>query len=216
MAIEHTTQFEDHFPIPVMVSHHSGLDSAHRETFEVIRTLCDTYAEDPKENEALSGSITTYGGYQTSRKMMFLDRPEPAIRTLRDQVILPGVQRYLAHVYGDTLKDVSTRLVSWANILSAGDWQAPHMHPTTGNLASGVYYVSVPDKPKPQGCIEFLNPHPVAHYHAISLTRRLYPVAGDLIVFPPYYIHYVYPFKGDGQRSIIAFDVIKQHTQFVF
>ncbi|MGB9428741.1 MAG: putative 2OG-Fe(II) oxygenase [Gammaproteobacteria bacterium] len=216
MAIEHDTQFEDHFPIPVMVSHHSGLDGEHRETFEVIRTLRDAYAEDPRENEALSGTVTTYGGYQTARKMMFLNRPEPAIRTLRDQVILPDVQRYLHHTYGVANKDIQTRLVSWANILSEGDWQAPHMHPTHDNLASGVYYVTVPDKPKPQGCIEFLNPHPAAHYHAISLTRRLYPKTGDLIIFPPYYIHYVYPFKGDGERAIIAFDVIKQATQFVF
>jgi hypothetical protein len=216
VTVEHDTQFEDHFPVPVMVSHHTGLEKLHSAVFALIQTLRDQFLDDAQENEALSGSITTYGGYQTSRKMMFLDRSEPAIRSLRDQVILPGAQRYLAHVYGDALQGTSTRLVSWANILSAGDWQAPHMHPSTGNLASGVYYVYVPDKPKPQGCIEFLNPHPAAHYHAISLTRRLYPRAGDLIVFPPYYIHYVYPFKGDGQRAIIAFDIIKQVTQFVF
>ncbi len=216
MTITTETQFENHFPIPVMVSHHTGLDDIHRETCDVIQSLRDKYIEDEKENEALSGTITTYGGYQTSRKMMFLDRPEAAIQSLRDQVILPGIRQYLDQVYGDVLKDIKTRLVSWANILSEGDWQAPHMHPTHDNLASGVYYVAVPEKPKPQGCIEFLNPHPAAHYHAISLTRRLHPKTGDLIIFPPYYIHYVYPFRGAGERAIIAFDVIKQPVQFVF
>ncbi len=216
MTINTETRFEDHFPIQVMVSHHTGLDTINRDTFTVIRSLKEQYINDRKENEALSGTITTYGGYQTSKKMMFLNRPESAVRTLRDQVILPGVERYLAKVYGEQIREVRTRLVSWANILSAGDWQAPHMHPTHDNLASGVYYVEVPEKPKPQGCIEFLNPHPAAHYHAISLTRRLHPDTGDLILFPPYYIHYVYPFRGEGERAIVAFDVIRQPVQLMF
>ncbi len=216
MTINTETRFEDHFPIQVMVSHHTGLDTINRDTFTVIRSLKEQYINDRKENEALSGTITTYGGYQTSKKMMFLNRPESAIRTLRDQVILPGVERYLAKVYGEQIRGVRTRLVSWANILSAGDWQAPHMHPTHDNLVSGVYYVEVPEKPKPQGCIEFLNPHPAAHYHAISLTRRLHPDTGDLILFPPYYIHYVYPFRGEGERAIVAFDVVRQPVQLMF
>ncbi len=216
MTISTETQFEDHFPIQVMVSHHTGLTAVNHETFVIIRALKDRHMNDQRENEALSGTITTYGGYQTSKKMMFLNRLEPAVQTLRDQVILPGVERYLAKVYGEPIREIKTRLVSWANILSAGDWQAPHMHPTHDNLASGVYYVEVPEKPKPQGCIEFLNPHPAAHYHAISLTRRLYPDTGDLIIFPPYYIHYVYPFRGEGERAIVAFDVIKQPVQLVF
>lgn len=147
---------------------------------------------------------------------MFLNRPEPAVSRLRDEVVQPGVARYFAKAYDNKVDTSRTRLVSWANILAAGDWQAPHMHPSVGNLASGVYYLHVPEKPAPEGCLEFLNPHPVAHHHGVSLTRRLQPRAGDLIIFPPYYIHYVYPFKGDGERAILAFDVLLQTTQFVF
>jgi hypothetical protein len=50
----------------------------------------------------------------------------------------------------------------------------------------------------------------------MSLTRRLQPQAGDLILFPPYYIHYVYPFRGTGERVIVAFDVLLQTLQLVF
>ncbi|HVA55159.1 MAG TPA: putative 2OG-Fe(II) oxygenase [Gammaproteobacteria bacterium] len=214
--IRHDTQFEDHFPIHVMVSHHTGVDAINLEISEIMRNLRALHSTDNQENEALSGTITTYGGYQTSKKMMFLDRKDAAIHRLHTEVILPGAARYLYTAYDNKVEPSLTRMVSWANILSAGDWQAPHMHPTAGNLASGVYYVAVPEKPKPEGCIEFLNPHPVSHHHGISLTRRLYPQTGDLIIFPPYYIHYVYPFKGDGDRAIIAFDVILRNTQFVF
>lgn len=216
MAVQHDTQFEDHFPIAVMVSHHAGIDDINREVFEIVHRLREQYIDDTQENAALSGSITTYGGYQTSKKMMFLNRPEPSVRSLVEEVIQPGVARYLARAYDNKVDTARTRLVSWANLLAAGDWQAPHMHPTPGNLASGVYYAQVPEKPQPEGCIEFLNPHPVAHHHGVSLTRRLYPKTGDLVIFPPYYIHYVYPFKGAGERAIVAFDVLLQTTQFVF
>jgi len=208
MGISEEITFEEHFPLTVMISHHTGLDEINRSVFGVIRALRDQYIDDRNENEALSGTITTYGGYQTSKKKMFLNRPEAAIQTLRDQVILPNVQRYKERVFAGQAHGTGTRIASWANILSAGDWQAPHMHPTYGNLISGVYYVEVPEKPKPQGCIEFLSPHPVSNHHGVTLTRRLYPKAGDLFLFPPYYIHYVYPFQGPGERAIIAFDVI--------
>ncbi len=215
MSIQAETRFEEHFPVTVMVSHHTGLDALNREVAEVIHKLRDQHIGDKRENEALSGTITTYGGYQTSKKMLFLNRPEAAVQKLRDEVIAPGVKAYMDKVYAEQGKGIRTRLVSWANILREGDWQAPHMHPTVGNLISGVYYVEVPEKPQPQGCIEFLNPHPVAHHHGVSLTRRIYPKAGDLILFPPYYIHYVYPFMGPGERSIIAFDAVAQTTEFV-
>lgn len=216
MSLSADTRFEEHFPITVMLSHHTGLEGINAGIAKLLSGLRTQYLTDKQENEALSGTITTYGGYQTSKKMMFLNRPETDVQALRDQVVQPGVQAYLDRVFGEQGKQIKTRLVSWANILKEGDWQAPHMHPSTGNLISGVYYAAVPEKPEPEGCIEFLNPHPVAHHHGVSLTRRIMPKQGDLILFPPYYIHYVYPFRGAGERVIVAFDVLIQNTQFVF
>ena len=216
MSITAAPRFEEHFPLTVMHSHHSGAESVNAGIARLLHGLRQQYLTDRNENEALSGTITTYGGYQTSKKMMFLNRPEPEVQALRDQMVQPAVDAYVAKVYGEQGKAIKTRLVSWANILAAGDWQAPHMHPSSGNLISGVYYAAVPEKPEPEGCIEFLNPHPVAHHHGVSLTRRIMPKAGDLILFPPYYIHYVYPFRGEGERCIVAFDALIQTTQFVF
>lgn len=216
MSIKADTHFEEHFPLTVMQAHHSGLEDLNRAVAAILSGLRERHLTDKDENEALSGTITTYGGYQTPKKTMFLNRPEPEVQTLRDQVVQPGVQAYLDRVFDAQAKPIKTRLVSWANILKEGDWQAPHMHPSAGNLISGVYYAKVPEKPAPEGCIEFLNPHPVAHHHGVSLTRRLMPREGDLILFPPYYIHYVYPFRGAGERVIVAFDAIIQNTQFVF
>jgi len=215
VSIQADTRFEEHFPLTVMQTRHTGLDDVNRALAALLSGLRSRHLDDKSENEALSGTITTYGGYQTPKKTMFLNRPEPEVRTLREQVVLPGVRTYLERVYGEHAKKMSTQLVSWANILKEGDWQAPHMHPTAGNLISGVYYAQVPEKPEPEGCIEFLNPHPVSRHHGESLTRRIMPRTGELILFPPYYIHYVYPFRGTGERVIVAFDVVLQTTQFV-
>src|SRR5690242_17624143 len=118
MAIQAETQFEDHFPVTTMVSQHTGMEDVNRRIAQTIRELRDQYIADPKENEALSGTITTYGGYQTSKKMRFLDRPDPAIKTLRDEVVLPGAQRYMQRVFADQSLDMKhrTRMASWANI----------------------------------------------------------------------------------------------------
>ncbi|HEY3859131.1 MAG TPA: putative 2OG-Fe(II) oxygenase [Gammaproteobacteria bacterium] len=216
MSLSADTRFEEHFPLTVMLSHQHGADKINAGVSTLLHGLRQQYLSDKDENEALSGTITTYGGYQTSKKMMFLNRPESEVQALRDQIVQPAVQAYLEKVYSEQGQSLKTRLVSWANILCQGDWQAPHMHPSSGNLISGVYYAAVPEKPEPEGCIEFLNPHPVAHHHGVSLTRRIMPKTGDLILFPPYYIHYVYPFRGEGERCIVAFDVLIQNTQFVF
>ncbi|HLW75239.1 MAG TPA: putative 2OG-Fe(II) oxygenase [Gammaproteobacteria bacterium] len=216
MNIKADASFEEHFPLTVMHSRHTGVADVNRAIAGILAGLRKQFLNDRDQNEALSGTITTYGGYQTSKKMMFLNRPEPEVQTLRDSVVQPGVQAYVDRVYGEQAKQIRTHLVSWANILAEGDWQAPHMHPTTGNIISGVYYAAVPEKPEPEGCIEFLNPHPVSRHHGESLTRRIMPKEGDLILFPPYYIHYVYPFRGPGERVIVAFDAIIQSTQFVF
>ncbi len=216
MGVKADSRFEEHFPLTVMVSHHAGAEDINLGIAALLHGLRKQFLRDRQENEALSGTITTYGGYQTSKKMMFLNRPEPEVQALREQIVQPAVQAYVDKVYADQAKQLKLRTVSWANILCEGDWQAPHMHPSNGNLISGVYYAAVPEKPEPEGCIEFLNPHPVSHHHGVSLTRRIMPKTGDLILFPPYYIHYVYPFRGAGERCIVAFDVLIQNTQFVF
>lgn len=216
MSIIAETRFEDHFPVSVMIAHYKHVDDINDAVFEILRSLKKNYLTDKNENEVLTGTVTTFGGYQTPTRVMFLNRSEQNIQKLRDEMILPSVDIYLKKVSADKNNEINIRLFSWANILAAGDWQAPHMHPTINNLASGVYYVRVPGRPSPEGCIEFLNPHPVAVHHGYSLTHRIQPTSGDLIMFPPYYLHYVYPFSGNEERAIVAFDVIMQPKKSVF
>lgn len=204
-------KIEIHFPTTVLERSHHGCEALNQRLYELLVGLAGRYRNDRQENAIYSGRISTQGGYQTARHRNFLEQPDPAIAEFREQILEPAIAHYLGEVFGPSAASIKPWLMGWANLLAAGDWQAPHMHPTPGNLASGVYYVRVPEGAEPpQGWIEFLNPHPAAVHHGATLTRRLEPQSGKLLLFPPYHIHYVHPFQVPGERAIIAFDVLRE------
>jgi uncharacterized protein (TIGR02466 family) len=206
--------FEEHFPTTVMTRHHESLEQLNQALLDIIVQLEEQF-RDTDENAEHTVYVTTQGGYQTLDDH-FLQRDNPAIRQLRDDILTPAVRTYVDRIYGKPDGGINFWFSSWANILHAGDWQSPHFHSTNDNLASGVYYVRVPEKPSPEGCIEFINPNLVSVMHHRNPTRRIKPKEGDLLIFPPYYMHFVHPFRGDGARAIVSFDAILQRMQFTF
>ena len=70
---------------------------------------------------------------------------------------LKAIREYLAQVFDASgAAQLDPWPVGWANVLDEGDWQGPHFHPTEHNVASGVYYVRLPEeRPNPEGRIEF-------------------------------------------------------------
>lgn len=218
MEIEVEDLLEVHYPTLVMQRDHSGVAELNSALAEHVRDLDRRFRDSP-QNAARSGKITTEGGYQTSLKTNLFQQGAPAVQRLADEVLMPAVKRYLAEVFLEQAAQITPWLVGWANVLNQGDFQRPHFHPTEKNLASGVYYVQIPrDLPEPQGRIEFINPVPISVHHGYSTTRRLHPAEGRLFLFPPYYMHYVVPFKDPGERIVIAFDVLGQKPglQLVF
>jgi hypothetical protein len=207
----HDDRWEDHFPITVLERRHPDVEELNAAVYAELEALEHAHAHDPARNAALSGRVTTRGGYQTARHVNLFELAKPALRRLHDEILRPAVRDYLARVFGEGVSKIEPWLMGWANVLRAGDWQAPHMHPTPGNLVASVYYVRLPrGRPEPEGWIEFLNPHPQAVYAGAALTRRIAPEAGKLVLFPPYYVHYVHPFRGEDPRAVVAFDVLSR------
>lgn len=101
----------------------------------------------------------------------------------------------------------------WAVVLRSGGYQTPHFHP--GGLASGVYYVQVPDVVKSggageAGCIKFgdaLADLPDVEVSTPLLTEVVRPEEGLLVLFPSFYWHNTVPFESTADRICIAFDV---------
>lgn len=206
---------ENHFPITVLSRQYKNTEALNKTLHAWIMKMVEKHSDSP-ENAALDPEIATHGGYQTSKKMNIFQLDEPSIKELRDKYILPAVHHYMRAVFSEQAKKIEPNIIGWSNVLGPSDWQGPHMHPTESNLVSGVYYIHVPDYTPPEGCIEFLNPHPISQHHGFSPSRRIEPHEGQLLIFPPFYTHYVHPLKNGKNRTIIAFDVLARSNKLNF
>jgi hypothetical protein len=108
------------------------------------------------------------------------------------------------------LSGYKSQLVSaWTIKQSEGDYQALHSHETH---ISGNIYIDVPDlnndSKVSDGCLEFKIPvikNP-GTFHFVD-TWRFKPQVMKMVIFPSYLSHTVYPWKGQGNRTILAWDV---------
>ena len=101
----------------------------------------------------------------------------------------------------------------WININPIAAFNRPHVHPKS--LFSGTYYVK--SEEQVGGGIVFLHPAINFQYHIdpekitdwndfTSGTWRIFPKAGDLIIFPSFLNHYVEPNMTQSDRISIAFN----------
>ena len=202
-----TEKLENHFPIPVLIRQFGDLELLNHSINELIEELARRYQESSR-NAATNGSSTTQGGYQTIASEDFLDIKNPHIYDLRDKIILPSVEEYFSRALNTDPLFLKFKLHSWANRLEKGNWQSPHIHPNEYTIISGVYYVRCPEMDAPGGVLEFINPHPASvSLGGQNATKQLVPKEGLVVMFPPYYMHFVHPITSAKARTIVAFDV---------
>jgi hypothetical protein len=97
----------------------------------------------------------------------------------------------------------------WTIRQTQGDYQEMHSHPG-GNL-SGNIYISAPEldvnSKSSDSQILFRLPHTkdVSKF-IMNDTWKYSPTPGTFIVFPSHLPHTVYPWKGQGHRTVMAFD----------
>tara|TARA_R100001143_G_scaffold16685_1_gene18735 strand:- start:215 stop:868 length:654 start_codon:yes stop_codon:yes gene_type:complete len=121
-------------------------------------------------------------------------------------------QEYAKNVLPDYLPEgtkVSFRV--WAVSQVAGDFNPMHIHDS--NL-SGVCFLKIPpnyeeeykkeDHHPTAGCLEFLGSVP-NHFARHSFLVK--PEVGDFYLFPSWLTHQVYPFRSEGERRSMAFNV---------
>lgn len=98
------------------------------------------------------------------------------------------------------------RLHVWATRAAGQGYIDTHIH--EDSWLSGAFYVELPPSVDAgeQGWIEFGRPYGSLPPHAPALrTER--PVVGDLLLFPSYLFHRTLPYRGDGERISISFDL---------
>jgi hypothetical protein len=97
----------------------------------------------------------------------------------------------------------------WTIRQGPGDYQEMHSHPA-GNI-SGNIYISAPEldiesQPSDSQILFRLPQTRDVGKFIMQDTWKYSPAAGSIIIFPSYLPHTVYPWKGTGFRTSLAFD----------
>lgn len=115
-----------------------------------------------------------------------------------------AMNRYLAQIgLGDL--NAPVQVSGWIVMTRAGGYNAPHAHPH--GTFSTIYHALMPEKPFPQGCLEFINPIGTMAFHSYGSVNAIVPTKpGTLFILPSYLVHYVHPFEGPGERISVNMD----------
>jgi len=133
--------------------------------------------------------------------------------------LLPACERWIRHViekqppagrgpwtprrYGLQMIDI------WLNVQRAGDYNPTHTH---GGSFSGVVFLQVPPQIRPDSFDGQLCFHGPEDWQIQSfrtgMAHYVLPVPGEYWVFPAWQPHSVAPFRGEGERWSLAFNVL--------
>lgn len=187
------------FASPIMVRRGLGSNALNQRLSRTIRAMAD----DGPSDDAFRAH---QGGFY-SDATFFQDAPDGAADL--QPIVANAVTGYIQQVLGGPLRQGRVEISGWVGVHHAGDYQTPHVH--AGTTISGIYYVQVPpDKPEPQGCLDILNPldlQEMTFLRGFARTHcRIYPQAGDVVLFPAYCKHLVHPFQGAGERMTVVFN----------
>jgi Putative 2OG-Fe(II) oxygenase len=156
-------------------------------------------------------------GQLAQQRELRLDLPVTA--ELCQTVLLPACERWIRHVidreppqgrgpwlpgrYGLQMIDL------WLNVQRQGDYNPTHTH---GGSFSGVIFLQVPPQISADRFDGQLCFHGPEEWHIQSfrtgMAHYVLPVPGDFYVFPAWQPHSVCPFRGEGERWSIAFNVV--------
>jgi len=119
--------------------------------------------------------------------------------------------QYLTKVLPEWTTNAKVSFRVWVVSQYAGDFNPVHIH--DANL-SGVAFLKIPsgfneeykkeDHHPTAGCLEFLGSIP-NHFARHSYIVK--PEVGDFYIFPSWLAHQVYPFRCEGERRSLAFNV---------
>ena len=149
------------------------------------------------------------GGWHSSGNLF--DVKAEAIQTLRraaEEAVLEATRKITTKV---DPADLRMKIFAWMNANPSGGFNAPHTHP--GAHWSGVYYVSQPEvETGNSGMIEFLDPRSdlpnwrILKTNAFAPKKKIRPMPGEMVLFPSYLVHWVYPNEAIEERVSIAFN----------
>jgi uncharacterized protein (TIGR02466 family) len=156
------------------------------------------------------------GGWHSEGNLF--DDPTEPVQTLRRAAVLSVMEATRSVTSKVDPARLETKIFAWMNMNPTGGFNAPHTHP--GAHWSGVYYVRQPKVDSGNsGMIEFLDPRSdlpnwrLFQSKAFRPKRKIRPEAGEIVLFPSYLVHWVYPNEAGGERVTIAFNATLRKGQ---
>jgi len=175
-----------------------------------LKNLVDTAHEHKEHNDSGNPNISIRGGQQIQLVPNEFNLDTSVLKSFIESSCREYIDNIVKVTGVSDLNGYDPHLISaWTIKQRPGDYQALHNHEAH---ISGNIYIDVPDLEEnslpSDACIEFRFPviRNPAHFN-FSDQWRFNPQPLKMIIFPSYVSHTVYPWKGEGHRTILAWDV---------
>ena len=121
------------------------------------------------------------------------------------EIILSNIKRFVEKTCKKKVRNIKIKNL-WVVSQFSNEFNPVHYH--DGHI-SGVGYLKLPkkiqaSKNKVYGSIDFINGNKMFLSESIHNHK---PKVGDVIIFPNYLMHTVYPFNSNGERRSFSFNV---------
>jgi hypothetical protein len=187
-----------------------AVENVNDETFQYVKDVVTTAHQFKEHNDAGDQSISIRGGQQ----IHLLPNAFGLDVTQLESYIKKIAHNYLHGISEQSGRDLTAEyepmvISIWTIRQEADHYQALHSHKAD---ISGNLYIEVPkfseDRNSTDGNIEFRLPT-IRDEKKFILTDqvRFAPVEKNMLIFPSYIPHTVYPWKGTGHRTVLAWDV---------
>ena len=183
----------------------------------LLQRLCDLATGVLQKPAAHPDASAKLAGQLAQQRELFPN--QEGIQELCGEHLLPACDRWIRHVmerqppqgrgpwvpgrYHLQMIDL------WLNCQRAGDYNPMHTH---GGSFSGVIFLNVPPQINERSFDGQLCFHGPEEWHLQSfrtaMAEYVLPIAGQYYVFPAWQPHSVMPFRGDGERWSMAFNVV--------
>ena len=175
-----------------------------------LKNLVDVAHEQKEHNDAGNPNISVRGGQQIQLVPNEFNLDTNVLKSFIENKCREYIDNIVKVTGVNDLSGFDPYLISaWTIKQKSGDYQALHNHEAH---ISGNIYIDVPELDdnslSSDACIEFRFPviRNPAHFNFTD-QWRFTPQPLKMIIFPSYLAHTVYPWKGEGHRTILAWDV---------
>ncbi len=157
------------------------------------------------------------GWHSETDLMDWPDAPVAGVKPLIGEML----KEYLSALNGGQVPAGNAVVTAWANVSRRGGYHRMHTHHSS--LVSGVLYIDVGERDEDDtdfnGTLSFVDPRTAVEMiqfpgEPFGDKIVIDPKPGLIVMFPSWLKHFVDPFRGEGTRISIAFNIsFHQQTQ---